>query len=139
MVDSSKDLEIPFMYRKLMSPEEQTAVIRSFKNFDKSGDHVIEADEFKALLKDMGRTDVTDDQIKEIFDKYDSNKDGKIDFMEYLEMCVALAETRKNFGRQSTKNAEQALLEAETGGHHSYLFEERNTYPRLFNATLAKD
>ena len=62
------------MYRKLMSPEEQFAVIRSFKNFDKSGDHVIEDHEFKALLKDMGRTDVGDEQIKEIFDKYDSDK-----------------------------------------------------------------
>lgn len=47
----------------------------------------------------MGRTDVTDDKITEIFEKYDTNKDDKIDFMEYLEMCVQLSETRKEFGK----------------------------------------
>lgn len=49
----------------------QHQVLRSFRNFDKSGDGVIEEGEFKSLLKDMGRTDVTDEQIKQIFTKYD--------------------------------------------------------------------
>jgi len=30
-------------------------------------------------------------------------------------------------------------MATESGGHHSYAHEERNTYARLFNATLAKD
>ena len=55
MVDA-KNYEIPYTYRRLMTPEEQVAVIRSFKNFDKSGDGKIEQSEFKSLLKDMGRT-----------------------------------------------------------------------------------
>jgi len=59
MVDASKELHIPYMYRKMMTPEEQFACMKSFKNFDKSGDGVIEMGEFTALLKDMGRTDVT--------------------------------------------------------------------------------
>lgn len=139
MVDSTKELEIPFMYRKLMSPEEQTAVIRSFKNFDKSGDGFIETGEFANLIKDMGRTDISAEKVAEIFKKYDTDSDGKIDFMEYLDMCVSLAETKTDFGRQSTKNDKQAMMESETGGHHSYLFEERNTYARLFNSVLAKD
>lgn len=60
MVDATPKYEIPYTYRKLMSPEEQSAVIRSFKNFDSSKDGVIEQSEFKNLLKDMGRTDVSD-------------------------------------------------------------------------------
>jgi Ca2+-binding EF-hand superfamily protein len=60
MVDA-KDLVIPYAYKKLMSPEEQHQVLSSFKNFDKSGDGVIEESEFKSLLKVMGRTDVTDE------------------------------------------------------------------------------
>jgi hypothetical protein len=38
MVDAAAKptYEIPYTYRKLMSPEEQFAIIRSFKNFDKS-------------------------------------------------------------------------------------------------------
>lgn len=71
-----------------MSPEEQFAVIKSFKNFDKSGDGKIEQIEFKALLKDMGRTDVTEQQIKDLFAKYDTNSDGIIDWHEYLEMVL---------------------------------------------------
>lgn len=36
MVDAKPTYDIPYMYRKLMTPEEQTAAIRSFKNFDSS-------------------------------------------------------------------------------------------------------
>ena len=89
MVDA-KNYEIPYTYRRLMTPEEQVAVIRSFKNFDKSGDGKIEQSEFKALLKDMGRTDVTDEKIKSLFGKYDSNSDGIIDWHEYLEMVLQI-------------------------------------------------
>jgi Ca2+-binding EF-hand superfamily protein len=46
MVDSSKHLDIPYMYRKMMTPEEQFSCMKSFKNFDKSGDGVIELSEF---------------------------------------------------------------------------------------------
>lgn len=58
MVDAKTTYKIPFMYAKLMTLDEQAQVIRSFKNFDKSGDGNVDSAEFKDLLKDMGRKDV---------------------------------------------------------------------------------
>lgn len=60
MVESN-NYEIPYSYKKYMSPEEQHAIVRSFKNFDKNKDGTVDRAEFKSLLKDMGRDDVTDD------------------------------------------------------------------------------
>ena len=122
-----------------MSPEEQFAVIRSFKNFDKSGDGKIEQVEFKALLKDMGRTDVTDDQIKDLFSKYDTNSDGIIDWHEYLEMVLQIQEEQRNFGRQGTGGETATTTGYVEGTKHTYSFEERNTIARLFNNVLDGD
>lgn len=87
----------------------------------------------------MGRTDITDEQVVSIFEKYDSDKDGKISFLEYLEMFTHFSESVKSFGRQDTKDEEKAKMEGASGGHHSYSYEERATFARLFNTTLAKD
>ncbi len=46
MVESTL-YEIPYSYKKYMSPEEQHAVIRSFKNFDKNQDGTVDRAEFK--------------------------------------------------------------------------------------------
>jgi hypothetical protein len=140
MVDS-KVYDIPFIYRKLMTPEEQTAVIRSFKNFDKSKDGVIEQGEFKNLLKDMGRTDVTDDQVQALFTKFDQNGDGMIDFHEYLEMVIALQEKIADFGRQNSLDGGKSAVIAghSEGSKHTFDLEERNTIARLFNVVLDND
>lgn len=83
MVDK-KTYEIPFMYRKLMTLDEQAQVIRSFKNFDKNGDGTVDSKEFKSLLVDMGRKDVSDDQVAKMFKKYDQDQNGVLSFEEYI-------------------------------------------------------
>jgi plastin-1 len=140
MVDAKKEVyHIPFMYKKLMTIEEQHQVIRSFRNFDKSGDGNVDSNEFKALLKDMGREDVTDDQITKMFEKYDKDKNGVLSFEEYILMAIEIGEGRRHFGEQHSKHGDAAKLEGMDGAVHSYKFEERNTIARLFNAALAKD
>lgn len=139
MVDAKPTYDIPYMYRKVMTPEEQTAVIRSFKNFDKSGNGLIEQGEFQNLLKDMGRTDVTKEKIDSLFAKYDTNSDGQIDFLEYLEMCIQLQEEQRDFGRQADGGKTAQTTGFVEGTKHTYEVEERNTIARLFNNVLDND
>ena len=139
MVDAAPTYDIPYTYKKLMSPEEQFAVIRSFKNFDTNKDGHIKDEEFKALLKEMGRTDVSDEQIKELFTKYDSNSDGKIDWHEYLEMVLQIQEEQRSFGRQNTDGKTASTTGFVEGTKHSYELEEKHTIARLFNNVLDND
>jgi hypothetical protein len=142
MVEANKiSYEIPFTIRKHMTPEEQTAAIRSFKNFDKNNDGTIVRDEFKNLLKDMGRDDVSDKWIEDVFTRFDTDGDGKIDFMEYLVMVSQLKSEREgNFGhKEDIKDIAASKIEGQLGSHHSYAAEERNSVARLFNKILDAD
>lgn len=89
----------------------------------------------------MGRTDVTQDKINDLFARYDSNSDGKIDFQEYIEMVIQLTEEQRNFGRQNSVDGGKtaSLSGVVEGTIHTYEVEERNTIARLFNNVLDND
>lgn len=103
MAKNFKESPIPWNIRMYMSIEEQTQVLRSFKNFDLSGDGKICSSEFQSLLKDMGRRDITPEQVAAQFSKYDLDSNGQLDFHEYLKMCLEISENQKSFGSQSSK------------------------------------
>lgn len=80
MVESKENAyNIPFSMKKLLTPEEQTAAIRAFKSFDKTNDGYVDHAELKSVLADMGK--IVDDQwVKDMFARFDVNKDGQMDF-----------------------------------------------------------
>jgi len=86
MVEATKDLVVPFAFKKIFSPEECTALVRAFQAFDKNKDGTMDAKEFKQACKDIGHGDVTDQQLSDIFKKVDKNNDSKIDWEEFLAM-----------------------------------------------------
>lgn len=86
MVEASKALVIPFAFKKVFSPEECTALERTFKTYDKDKSGSIDAKEFKQVCKDLGHGDVTDETLKALFEKADKNTDSVIDWEEYLTM-----------------------------------------------------
>lgn len=145
MVDSAKPKNfkqnpLPWNTRMYMSIEEQTQVLRSFKNFDLSGDGKICQTEFQGLLKDMGRTDITPEQVQAQFSKYDLDSNGQLDFHEYLKMCMEISENHKAFGKQSSKIDEHMKIENESSGAFStFSKEEKRTFTKLFNSTLKND
>lgn len=87
----------------------------------------------------MGRTDVTDEQIQNLFTKYDTNNDGEIDWHEYLEMVLTIQEEQRSFGRSDTSGTTKSTTGFVEGTKHSYDLEERNTIARLFNNVLDND
>lgn len=72
----------------------------------------------------MGRDDVPDAKIQEWFDKYDSNHDGVIDWLEFVQMAVEIGEGRKHFGRVSSKNEGNIVLEGHGGSVSTYAKDE---------------
>jgi len=139
MVEPSQGLVIPYQYRKYMTPEEQSQIMRSFKNFDLNKNGSICRSEFNALLKDMGRTDVPEEKINEWFNKFDANNDGVIEWIEFVQMAVEIGESRREFGRQSSKNEEHIVMEGAGGSKSTYAKDEARTFAKLFNAVLDKD
>ena len=79
----SIEYEIPFVLTKMLSPEECTGLITSFKNYDKDNNGVIDKNKFRQVLKDMGH-DVSLDRLEEAFTKTDLNQDGLIEWEEFI-------------------------------------------------------
>ncbi|XP_069105949.1 calmodulin-like protein 3 isoform X2 [Argopecten irradians] len=60
----------------------------AFKLFDKDGNGLIDAKEFREIVQKLGGDPLLDSEIAEMMDMADTNKDGKIDYQEF---CGILA------------------------------------------------
>lgn len=99
----------------------------------------MEAAEFKTLLKQLGRDDVTDAQIGSLFSKFDKNKDGSLSFDEYVQMYVEIHGKKGVQVADKNVMGQAGKLISGAGGHHTFLDEERNTAARHFNHVLEGD
>ena len=59
-------------------------LVKTFKEFDTNQNGVIEKDEFKNLLKELGYENLTKKQISALFKDIDLNNDKVISFYEFL-------------------------------------------------------
>ncbi|KAH7672613.1 Non-specific serine/threonine protein kinase protein [Dioscorea alata] len=67
---------------------------RAFSYFDKDGNGYIEADELREALVEDGTTDGTD-VVNDIFQEVDTDKDGKINYDEFVAMMKTGTDWRK--------------------------------------------
>ncbi|OIT31801.1 PREDICTED: calmodulin-like protein 1 isoform X1 [Nicotiana attenuata] len=56
-----------------------------FDKFDSNKDGKISPEEYKAILKSMGKKNLLTREVQKIFDVADANGDGFIDFKEFVE------------------------------------------------------
>lgn len=59
-------------------------VLNAFKTFDRDNNGVISLAEMKHILESFGEN-VSDKEIEEIFNEADLNKDGNIDYQEFIQ------------------------------------------------------
>lgn len=71
-------------------------MIGAFKFYDKDQNGTINQAEFKQVLKDTGKRDVTDEQVKTMLDSVDRNKDNVIEWSEFVEMFKQLKVQNKD-------------------------------------------
>ena len=60
----------------------------AFKCYDVDKNGSMSEKEFKLVLIDLGRRDVTDQQVKEMLDEADENGDGKLQWGEYVNVMI---------------------------------------------------
>lgn len=60
---------------------EETTLEKLFKNMDKNNDGVVTKQEFMTIC-----TNLSDDQVKMAFSKFDTSGDDKLDYREFCEM-----------------------------------------------------
>lgn len=98
----------PYFNSSLRSPQDPKAHLRFiFQEMDKDGGGMVEKQEFVKALDTFGfRLNVK--QIKRLCDRLDSDRDGSIDFKEFVSFC-----------EESDESQEHLLLLDKRGGKNS--------------------
>jgi len=63
--------EFSFNQKKVLGPQEQTALIKAFKNYDKNCDNTMDQSEFKNIMIDLGYRKITDEKCAEMLKAQD--------------------------------------------------------------------
>lgn len=92
--DKNKNDQIEFEdFRHLMTiihrdsvrkEDEEKTLMRAFKLFDKDNNGTIERAELERITTQLGEK-LTDEELEQMFKLVDSNKDGKIDYREFIK------------------------------------------------------
>jgi Ca2+-binding EF-hand superfamily protein len=67
----------------------------AFEDADRDGSHSIDRREFKKAMSFLG-VDLSSGDLDDIYDKYDTQRDGRLDYSEFVELLGA---TRRNSSR----------------------------------------
>lgn len=81
----SFDEFIEFIRRYNLSKNSMTTddIINAFEMFDRNHDGTLTINEFKHILMDLGEK-FSEEEVNEIIEDIDLNKDGKIDYKEFV-------------------------------------------------------
>jgi Ca2+-binding EF-hand superfamily protein len=63
--------EFTFEQQKKLGPEERSALIRSFRNYDTNKDGVMDEVEFKNIMVDLGYRKITEEEVKKMLSAHD--------------------------------------------------------------------
>jgi len=132
---------IPIQYRKEITTVQSTDIVKAFEQFDLNGDGIIDQDEFKTALTNMGYRDMTDEAITELVASVDSDKDGVIQWSEFCDMMYKLIKSSNELDVAKIINKAYGDQEGQTiigtaGASHHYALEEVSAASRMINKTL---
>lgn len=141
MVEATADkYTVPFLYRKVFSPEQSTEMVKAFKAYDKDQSGAMDKAEFKAALVDMGYRDITDDRVTELLANVDKNNSGVVEWDEFLDMMMIITKSGKTSMTEAIEGSiggqDAKIQESRSGGKSTYLVEEVSTAARQINKVL---
>ena len=97
---------------------EETVLVRAFKYFDLDNTGLSDTDTFLKTVKKIGITSFDDDEIIEIFSSFDTNKQGVIDYREFVSELFSnksLSKKQKSaqIEKQETPEKNEIVVENE--------------------------
>ena len=136
-----KERRISFEMKKVFTPQEITEMDHSFNFYDSNKDGTIHQTEFKQILADMGRKDISQEQLEEKFKEYDLDGDGVLNWEEFVEMFKSFKITQNDVFKQilQTKAGDIIQNVSESGFAHSYPIEEKLCYVKIINEEFKHD
>ena len=121
------------------SPDKVAEFREAFDLWNTDGNAVLDYKEMTQALKGLG--DFDEKALEKIMREVDDNKDGVIDFNEFMNALWRL-QTRGDasaFGTMVKKQMELIAIETASGGMHSYAKEEISAFASHLNYCLGDD
>lgn len=140
-MEKESTLEFTFEHKKSLGPEEQSSIIKAFRNYDVNKDGRMDQGEFKQIMIDLGYRKITDDKCKQMLDEQDQDHDGFLSWKEFVDMMIKMKGSDDGkFGAIITSADGREIAQVQgDGAHHSYAIEERITFAKMVNNLLEKD
>jgi hypothetical protein len=116
----------------------------TFKAFDKNKDGIIDRSEIISALHSQGHRSITEDDITQLLSDVDLNKDGVIQFSEYVKMMkkVYNEDSSTTISQKTDKkgaNVFKVGAGASSSAFSTFSEEERSAYVRVINTVLKND
>lgn len=112
-----KELKAKLSQKATARSSEEQILIKSFKYFDLNNSGDVSFDEFVKAIEKIGVQAFTEDEFKELFDFYDTDKSGALDYKEFSGILFggASGTSRQMSPQKQTKGADieevQLLIE----------------------------
>uniref|UniRef100_A0A2C9M0C2 EF-hand domain-containing protein n=1 Tax=Biomphalaria glabrata TaxID=6526 RepID=A0A2C9M0C2_BIOGL len=90
--------------RELVTSEEE--LLKAFHKIDLNGDGYISLDELYKIMTTKGEK-MSKDEVKDIIDEVDENKDGKLDYKEFAKMVLSTTEEYKKLALRNLEKREK--------------------------------
>jgi len=112
----------------------------TFKSIDSNKDGQIDKSELLNAVRSLGHRNTTEEEINKLMEEMDLNKDGNIQFVEYVKMMKKVLLTEESNVSQLLNKKGEAIFRVGQGQNFStFSEEERSAYTRVINSVLKKD
>lgn len=115
----------------------------AFKAIDKNRDGIIERTELLHALHSQGHRNVTEDQLTELMKSMDLNKDGQIQFSEYVQVIKGMNKNEHDKNQLEAKTDKKGVkafkVRNSTSAFSTFSEEERTAYVKVINTVLKDD
>lgn len=114
----------------------------TFKSFDKNKDGKIDRSELMSALHSQGQRSVSEEDLDKLFAQLDINKDGFIQFVEYVKMMKKIYgddAQGQTISQMTNKAGVNVFKVGAVSGFSTFSEEERSAYVRVINTVLKDD
>jgi plastin-1 len=131
--------EIPPILRNEFTQDEIESITRTFQSFDLDGNGNVDEHELKTIINNLGQC-VSKRELEELIASVDENRNGVIDFPEFLLVLKQMKEGRDGgLANIVMSHQETYEIQGHGGAHHTFSDDEKTAFTEHINHVLAQD